>query len=85
MTRKFSCLGRKTMGGETRGGRINGAVARRGASVYKQKQDFDDRTTMFRLEKKILNCRVFTKTVIRNNGTFISERKDSRLITRWNN
>ena len=37
--------------------------------------------------KKILkdNCRMFTKTVIQNNGTCICGRKDSRLITRWNN
>ena len=41
------------MGGETRGGRINGVIARQGSSVHKQKQEFDDRTTMFRLEKKI--------------------------------
>ena len=67
------------MGGETRGGRINGVVKRRGSSVYKQKQEFDDRT-------KILkdNCRMFTKTVIQNNGTYIGGRKDSRLITRCN-
>ena len=51
MTRRFSRLGRKTMGGETRGGRINGVVARQGSSVYKQKQEFDDRIT--RLEKNI--------------------------------
>ena len=53
MAQRFSRLGRKTMGGETRGGRINGVVARQGSSVYKQKQEFDDRTTMFRLEKNI--------------------------------
>ena len=53
MTRRFSRLGGKTMGGETRGGRINGVIARQGSSVHKQKQEFDDRTTMFRLEKKI--------------------------------
>ena len=41
------------MGGETRGGRINGVVTRQGSSVYKQKQEFDDRITMFRLEKNI--------------------------------
>ena len=40
------------MGGETRGGRINGVVARQGSSVYIQQQEFDDRTTMFRLEKR---------------------------------
>ena len=28
-------------------------VARRGSFVYKQKQEFDDRITMFRLEKNI--------------------------------
>ena len=28
-------------------------VARRGSFVYKQKQEFEDRTTMFRLEKYI--------------------------------
>ena len=38
---------------EARGGRINGVVARQGSSVYKQKQEFDDRITMFRLEKNI--------------------------------
>ena len=43
------------MGGELRevGGRINGVVARQGSSVYKQKQEFDDRITMFILEKNI--------------------------------
>ena len=41
------------MGGETRGGRINGVVTRQGSSVYKQKQESDDRITMFRLEKNI--------------------------------
>ena len=30
------------MGGEARGGRIKGEVARRGSSLYKQKQEFDD-------------------------------------------
>ena len=35
------------------GGCINGVVARQGSSVYKQKQEFDDRTTMFRLETNI--------------------------------
>ena len=39
------------MGGETRGGRINGVVEGPGPSVYKQKQEFNDRTTMFRSEK----------------------------------
>ena len=54
MTRGFSRLGGKTTGGdETRGGRINGVVARWGSSVYKQKQEFDDRIAMFRLEKSI--------------------------------
>ena len=44
MTRRFSRLGRKTMGlgGETRGCRINGMIARQGSSVYKQKQEFDE-------------------------------------------
>ena len=28
--------------GETRGGRIKGVVAKRGSSVYKQKQEFDE-------------------------------------------
>ena len=46
--------------------------------MYKQNQEFDDRITMFRLEK--YDCRIFTKTVIQNNGTCICERKDSRLI-----
>ena len=32
---------------------MNGVVARRGSSVYKQKQEFDDRITMFTLEKNI--------------------------------
>ena len=71
------------MGGETRGGRINGVIARQGSSVHKQKQEFDDRTTMFRLEKKNRlkgHCRMFTKTVTQNNGTCICERKDSHLI-----
>ena len=71
------------MGGETRGGRINGVVARQGSSVYIQQQEFDDRTTMFRLEKKNRlkdHCRMFTKTVTQNNGTRIWERKDSHLI-----
>ena len=53
MTRRFSRLGGKTTGGETRGARINGVVARQVSSVYKQKQEFDDRITMFRLEKYI--------------------------------
>ena len=52
--------------------------------MYKQKQEFDDRITMFRLEKYIYilkdNCRMFTKTVIQKNGTCICKRKDSRLI-----
>ena len=52
-------------------------VARQGSSVYKQKQEFDDRITMLRLEKNIYilknNCRMFTKTVIQNNGTCIYE------------
>ena len=58
-------------------------VARQGFSVYKQKQEFDDGITMFRLEKIYIlkdNCRMFTKTVLQNNGTCICERKDSRLI-----
>ena len=62
---------------------MNGVVAKQGSSVYKQKQGLDDRKTMFRLEKKYIlkdNCRMFTKTVIENNGTCICERKDSRLI-----
>ena len=53
-------------------------VARRGSFVYKQKQEFDDRITMFRLEIYIYilknNCRMFTKTVIQNNGTCIYAR-----------
>ena len=67
------------MGGELR----QEVVAKRGSSVYKQKQEFVDRITMFRLEKIYVlknNCRMFTKTVIQNNGTCICERKDSRLI-----
>jgi len=32
---------------------MNGVVARWGSSVYKQKQEFDDRITMLRLEKNI--------------------------------
>ena len=44
MTRRFSRPGRKTMGlgGETKGCRINGVVARQDCSVYKQKQKFDE-------------------------------------------
>ena len=70
------------MGGETRGGCINGVVPRQGSSVYKQKQEFDDRTTIFRLKKNRLkdHCRMFTKTVTKNNGTCICERKDSHLM-----
>ena len=41
------------MGGEARGGRINGVVTRQGSPVYKKKQEFDDRITIFRLEKNI--------------------------------
>ena len=61
---------------------MNGVVARQGSYVYKQKQEFDDRKTMFCSRKKYIlkeNCRMFTKTVIENNGTCICERKDSRL------
>ena len=68
---------------EARSGRLNGVVARQGTSVYKQKQEFDDRITMFRLEKIYIlkdNCRMFTKTVIQKNETCICERKDSRVI-----
>ena len=35
--------------------------------INRLKQEFDDRITMFRLEKKYIledNCRMFTKTVI---------------------
>ena len=71
MTRRFSLLDRKTMGCETKGGRINGVVTRRGFSVYKQKKN------IYILKD---NCRMFTKTVIQNNGNCICERKDSRLI-----
>ena len=66
MTRRFSRLGGKTMRGELR----QEVVTRQGSSVYKQKQAFDDRITMFRLEKIYIlkdNCRMFTKTVIQNN------------------
>ena len=42
MIRRFSRPGRKTMAGETRGGRIKGVVARRGSSVHRQKQEFDE-------------------------------------------
>ena len=51
--------------------------------INRLKQEFDDRITMFRLEKIYIlkdNCRMFTKTVIQKNGTCIYERKDSRLI-----
>ena len=58
------------MGCEIKGGRINGVVTRRGFSVYEQKK-------IYILKD---NCRMFTKTVIQNNGTCICERKDSRLI-----
>ena len=49
MTRRFSRLGGKTMGAELR----QEVVARQGSSVCKQKQEFDDQITMFRLEKNI--------------------------------
>ena len=41
MTRRFSRLGQKTRG-ERRGGRIKGVISRRGSSVYKQNQEFDE-------------------------------------------
>ena len=51
--------------------------------INRLKQEFDDRITMFRLEKIYIlkeNCRMFTKTVIQKNGTCICQRKDSRPI-----
>ena len=53
--------------------------------INRLKQEFDDRITMFRLEKKCIYLKIiaecfFTKTVIQKNGTCICERKDSRLI-----